>query len=181
MEYNYRDDPILGSALAFWAGKRAGRAMPCKRDIDPVELPPKVLPNLQLIEVIAGGARFRYRLIGTALAEAYGRDFSGQHPDELFSDDRLNFVQRIYRTVCEFKTPIFSRNKYHTPKDIDLFASRIYLPLSEDGVDVQHILGVLRFEFAASFDSGMWGDDAKLDPEWHYTETIAVDNRELAS
>jgi hypothetical protein len=67
--------------------------MPCKRDIDPIELPPKILPNLQLIEVIDRGVRFRYRLIGTALAEAYGRDFSGRYPDELFPDDRLNFVQ----------------------------------------------------------------------------------------
>jgi hypothetical protein len=173
MDYNFRDDPILGSAFAFWMEKRAGRLMPCKRDIDPVEIPPKILPNLQIIDVIDGGARFRYRLIGTALAEAYGRDFSGQHPDEMFPKDRLRYIVGIYHTICRTKAPLFSRNKYLTTKNIDLIASRIYMPLSEDGVNVHHILGVLRFEFSAALDSGMWGDEAQIDPEW-YSETIFV-------
>jgi len=180
MDYSYRDDPILGSALAFWLEKRAGRAMPCKRDIDPVEVPPRILPNLQIIDVINGGARFRYRLIGTALADAFGRDFSGRYPDEMFPDDRLAYILCIYRTVCRSKAPLFSRNKYHTTKNIDLVASRVYLPLSDDGVNVHHILGVLRFEFGAALDSGMWGEDAQIAPEWH-TETIAIGGPELVN
>jgi hypothetical protein len=181
MSYNYRDDPIVGCALAYWADKRGRRSMPCKRDIDPTEMPRKILPNLQLIDVIDGGARFRYRLIGTAVVDAYGHDFSGKYPDEMFPDDRLNFIQGIYRTVCTSKVPLFSRNKYHTPKNIDLFATRIYMPLSDDGVNVHHILGVLRFEYDALFDSGVWGKDAKLDPSWHYTEVIEIGSGEFAS
>jgi hypothetical protein len=177
MAYNYRDDPILGPTLAHWLAKRGERAMPRRSEIDPTEIPPKVLPNLQIIDVIDGGARFRYRLVGTALVEAYGRDFSGRIADELFPDDRLSFVQGIYRTVCTSKLPFFSRNKYHTPKDIDLFSLRIYMPLSDDGAAVTHILGVMRFEYGALLDSGVWGDKAKLDPEWHYTETIELENR----
>jgi hypothetical protein len=174
MAYNYRDDPLLGIALSYWIDKRDDRLMPSRRDIDPVELPAKVLPNLQIIEVIGGGARFRYRLIGTALVEAYGMDFSGRIADELFPDDRLNFVQGIYRTVCTTKVPLFSRNKYHTPKDIDLFSSRIYMPLSDDGANVHHILGVMRFEYGAMLEDGLWGQRAILDPSWHYTESIEV-------
>ena len=175
MGYNYRDDPILGGALAYWIGKRGNRAMPRKADIDPTEIPRKILPNLQIIEVIDGGARFRYRLIGTALVEAWGRDFSGRIVDELFPDDRLNFVQRIYRKVCSGKTPLFTRNRYHTTKNIDLFALRIYMPLSEDGENVHHILGAMQFEYPGQFDRGTWGDSAKLDPEWHYIETIELE------
>lgn len=133
-----------------------------------------MLPNLQIIEVIDGGARFRYRLIGTALVEAYGKDFSGRIVDELFPDDRLNFVQSLYRSVCASKAPIFSRNKYHTPRDADLFSMRIYMPLSEDGVAVQHILGVMRFEYGAVFDEGLW--DMQAMPEWHHTEAVDIDS-----
>ena len=175
MAYNYRDDPVLGPALEYWASKRWGRSMPRKRDIDPIEIPPKVLPNLQLIEVIDGGARFRYRLIGTALVEAYGMDFSGRIADELFPDDRLNFVQGIYRSVCASKAPLFSRNKYHTPRNVDLFSMRVYMPLSEDGVEVHHILGAMRFEYGAAFDNGVWGLQSTLDPEWHHTEAVDLD------
>ncbi|HXC28690.1 MAG TPA: PAS domain-containing protein [Stellaceae bacterium] len=173
MTYNYRDDPVLGPALSYWTGKRSGRSMPRKRDIDPIEIPPKILPNLQIIDAIDGGARFRYRLIGTALVEAYGRDFSGRIVDELFPDGRLDFVQSLYRSVCTSKAPIFSRNKYHTPRDVDLFSMRIYMPLSEDGVAVQHILGVMRFEYGAVFDEGLW--DMQATPEWHHTEAVDVD------
>lgn len=172
MAYNYRDDPILGPALSYWMGKRSGRAMPRKRDIDPTEMPSKILPNLQVIEVIDGGARFRYRLVGTALVEAYGRDFSGKIADELFPDDRLNFVQGIYRRVFASQAPVFSRNKYHTPRNIDLFSMRMYLPLSDDDSAVHHILGAMRFEYNAAFDPGVWGLQSTLDPEWHYIEAI---------
>jgi hypothetical protein len=175
MAYDYCDDPILGPTLAYWLAKRRNRAMPRRAEIDPTEIPRKVLPNLQIIEVLDGGARFRYRLVGTALVEAYGRDFTGRIADELFPDDRLNFVQSIYRTVCDSKLPFFSRNKYHTPKDLELFSLRIHMPLSDDGMTVSHILGVMRFEYGAQLDSGVWGDKAQLDPEWHYTETIDIE------
>lgn len=173
MSYDYRDDPILGPALSYWMSKRGERSMPRKRDIDPIEIPPKILPNLQIIEVINGGARFRYRLIGTALVDAYGKDFSGRIVDELFPDDRLDFVQGLYRSVCTSKAPIFSRNKYHTPRDVDLFSMRIYMPLSEDDLAVQNILGVMHFEYGAASDEGLW--EMQAVPEWHHTEAIDVD------
>jgi hypothetical protein len=174
MVYNYRDDPILGPALAYWTRKRGSRAMPGRRDIDPTEIPPRILPNLQLIDVLNGGARFRYRLVGTALVDAYGRDFTGAYPDELFPDDRLKFIQGIYQTVCRSKAPLFTHNKYHTPKNVDLLALRVYLPLSDDDTEVHHILGTLRFEYDLGLGCGSWGDGAKIDPSAQYIETIDI-------
>jgi hypothetical protein len=175
MIYNYRDDPILGPALNYWTQKRGARSMPARRQIDPVELPPKLLPNLQIIEVIDGGARFRYRLVGTASVDAFGSDYTGRYPDEMFSDDRLNFIQSIYRAVYTTKTPLFSLNRYHTTKNVDLFAYRIYMPLSEDGIEVKYILGVLRCEAGAVADAG-WREGAKLDPSDQHTESIDVNH-----
>ena len=176
MTYNYRDDPILGPALAYWNQKRGARSMPSKQDIDPTEIPPKILPYLQMLDVIDGGARFRYRLVGTASAEAYGMDYTGKIADEIFPDDRLRLVHALYRTVVDTRLPLFSRNRYHTAKNIDLFIHRIYLPLSNDDTDTHHILGVLRFEYGGLLDNGVWGG-AKLDPSWQYTETIRRDGR----
>lgn len=174
MIYNYRDDPILGPTLAYWTQKRGSRSMPRKRDIDPVELPPKLLPNIQIIEVIDGGARFRYRLVGTASVDAFGSDYTGRYPDEMFSDDRLNFIQSLYRTVYTTKTPLFSLNRYHTTKNIDLFAYRIYMPLSEDGIEVSNILGILRYQSGVVANAG-WREGARLDPLGQHTESIEID------
>ncbi len=55
--------------------------MPRRRDIDPTEIP-RLLPNLQITELIDGGARIRYRLTGTAIVNAYGADLTGKYFQE---------------------------------------------------------------------------------------------------
>jgi len=147
-----------------------------KGDIDPVELPPKLLPNIQIIEAIDGAARFPYRLVGTASVDAFGSDYTGRYIDEMFSDDRLNFIRSIYCRVYETRRPLFSLNRYHATKNIDLFAYRIYMPLSEDGVEVGHILGILRFDSGIAADDG-WRAGAKLDPFGQHLESIEIDHR----
>jgi hypothetical protein len=175
MTYDYRNDPILGPAFTYWARKRGGRLMPRKCDIDPTELLPRLLPNLQIIEAIDGGARFRYRLVGTASVEAYGSDYTGCYPDEMFSDDRLNFIQNIYRSVCRLKRPLFTQNRYHTSKDVDVFANRIYMPLSTAGDAVDFIFGVLAFHTGGVVLAGAWREVARLDPFGQHIEPIDPD------
>lgn len=172
MTYDYRADAILGGTLAYWVRKRGARAMPCRRDIDPTEMKPTLLPHLQIIEVLDGGACFLYRLVGTAVVEAFGKDYTGSRPDEMFPSDRGIFIHGVYRSVCSGRQPLFSRNKYQTTKSVDIIANRIYLPLSGNGRDVDFILGVLTFEFGQGARGGSWGSDAKLDPSAQYIETI---------
>jgi len=171
MAYDYRDDPLLGPALAYWLRKRGPRILPCKGDIDPTEIPPAVLPHLQILDVVDDGARFRYRLIGTALVQAYGRDYTGTYADELVSSERARFIQSVYRAVCERKTPVFSHNRYHTARGRDLIANRIYMPLTGDGVAVHYILGALNFTFGDSVHDGVWGG-ASLEPTEQYFEPV---------
>jgi len=166
VKYNYRADPILGGTLAYWQRKRAGRAMPTRRDIDPIEIP-KLLPHLQLIEVV--GERFRYRLIGTALAQAFGRDYTGAYPEEVSNAERAEAVCRIYRLVQEKRQPVFLRSSYVGAKNVDLMVNRLYLPLSDDGDTVNMILGCLTFEFLqpladawGSAERALFGSDVEM-------------------
>jgi hypothetical protein len=174
MVYDYRGDPILGPMLEYWTRKRGARSMPSKRDIDPTEIPPKLLPNLQILDVIDDGARFRFRLVGTASVQALGQDYTWKGPEELLSGDRLSLVLEIYRTVCTTKAPVFSRSRYYTTNDRDIFTNRIYLPLSDDGTNVHHILGVLEFESGLALDAGAWAA-SRLDPAKHSIVPIDVD------
>lgn len=174
MSYSYRDDPILGPALAYWLRKRGANAMPFKRDLDPTEISPKVLPHLQILDVIDAGKRFRYRLIGTALVDAYGKDYTGTHADELISGERLRFIHSVYQAVCTIKAPVFSHTCYHTVRQTDLIANRIYMPLSNDGVRVGYILGALSFTFGDGVHAGMWGS-GQLEPAGQYVEPVETD------
>jgi hypothetical protein len=148
--------------------------MPGRRDIDPIEIPRKTLPSLQIIDVIDGGARFRYRLIGTATVDAYGEDFTGRYPDEMFPPDLRDFIHGIYRRVCAWKAPLFLKNRYVTAKGYELGSKRIYMPLSNDNAGVTHIFGVLRFEYNASATADRWRDDARLVPASAHVERVEI-------
>jgi hypothetical protein len=173
MTYSYRDDPVLGSVLAFWVRKRGARSMPSKRDMDPMEIPPALLPNLQIIDVLDGGKSFRYRLVGTALVRAYGEDYTGKYSDKLLDPELRRAMHEMYEVVYKSKAPLFAHHKYKTSKDIDPVTDRIYMPLSDDGVDVHHIFGVFRLEFGVYAEGGVWGG-ARLDPTEQCVETIAT-------
>ena len=133
--------------------------MPSRRDVDPVEVR-SLLPNLQLIEMVDGG-RWRYRLIGTALVEAFGRDYTGQFPDELFDARRAASIIETHNAVRRARQPMFLRSRYITTKNVDLIANRLYLPLSNDDRDVNMILGALTFDFG-TIAWGAWGESARL-------------------
>jgi CheY-like chemotaxis protein len=155
----------LADALAYWQGKCAGRMMPQRRDIDPSELR-SLLPHIQLIEPIAaeGRLRFRYRLVGTAIVEAYGGELTGRYVDELISGERARFVHDYYGKVCEGRRPVFVRSRYLTRKSVDLTANRLLMPLSADGERVSLIFAALTFEFTRAMSGGDGiGKDAELD------------------
>ncbi len=136
--------------------------MPRRRDIEPTEIP-RLLPHLQLIEVAEGGARFRYRLTGTALVTAFGKEYTGSYLDELFTGEELAYARHVYSTVCARRQPVFLRNRYSTTRDVGMVANRLYLPLSDDGVSVNIILGALTFAWEPGAAIGVWAD-ARLDP-----------------
>ncbi|MGO8919805.1 MAG: PAS domain-containing protein [Stellaceae bacterium] len=168
--YDFRADRVLRLAFDYWQAKRAGRGMPQRRDIEPVELR-DVLPHLQITEAIGGGHRFRYRLIGTAIVEAFGAEFTGKYVDELVSGERDSFVHACYRAVCASRRPAFVRSKYVTTRNIDLTANRVLLPLSEDGEAVNQILGALTFEFTRPFRTGI-GHEAQIDLSASYVDLL---------
>ncbi|MGO8920731.1 MAG: PAS domain-containing protein [Stellaceae bacterium] len=63
------DNPRFQDLVAYWQKKRGGRALPLRKDIDPLELQPH-LGSLVIIECLPGLTNFRYRLFGTKVVAA---------------------------------------------------------------------------------------------------------------
>jgi len=168
--YDFRADPVLGAALDYWRLKRGVRCMPQRRDIEPAELR-EVLAHLQITEAIDGGSRFRYRLVGTAIVDAFGAEFTGKYVDELVSGERDCFVHACYRAVCASRRPAFVRSKYVSTRNVDLTANRVLLPLSQDASAVEQILGALTFEFSRPFPAGN-GHLAQIDLAQSYVDLL---------
>jgi hypothetical protein len=139
-------DPRLQDALAYWRRKAAGRPMPLRADIDPVDIP-HLLANVLLVEVRDGG-RFRYRLVGTENVRAYGFDATGRYLDEiLVGPEYKAHVLNLYTEVVRERRPLYSECLLLSPQqDIpERHIKVVFLPLSRDGEAVHLVLAVQVF------------------------------------
>ena len=96
------DVPRFQDLTAYWQRKRGGRALPLRKDIDPLELQAH-LGSLVIVECLPDLADFRYRLIGTSVVEAYGRDSTGKTVRELYETadpDYFACLMEAYRAVA---------------------------------------------------------------------------------
>jgi len=136
-------DPFLGTLLSYWEKKRGSRAMPRRRDIDPLELPPALWPHLELVERDAGG-RLRWRLIGTAVVDAMGLDATGRLLADVLAGEYLRFAERCHETVRTSRRPAYCRCRLRHGASGDIALHRLAVPLSEDDAVVSMILSALR-------------------------------------
>jgi len=174
MRYDFRNDAILGPAFAYWEAKCGGRAMPRRADIDPSEIT-RLLPYLQITEFVDGGARIRYRLVGTAIVTAYGAELTGKYFDEVFAGDRLRVVIDNYRVMCREKRPIFIGSRYVSRKDTELFCYRLLMPLSNDGTTINQVITAMSFKYpneASQIAGQGFGNDVDFDRGAGFREVI---------
>jgi hypothetical protein len=132
----------------YWVVKKRERPMPARADIDPAEIK-KLLPHLLLTDVVEGGKRFRYRLVGTSIAETFGGNISGHHVDEVMTGKYLNFIEGVYRDIVQQRKPIYSESMYNTGPTVGMKAERLMLPLSSDGEAVDMVLSLQTMSFAS--------------------------------
>ncbi len=151
------DNPTLAALWTYWRERRGGRRMPRRRDIDPVHIP-KLLPYLQLVERIEPERRFRYRLTGSAIVEAYGRELTGKFIDEVIPPERRRVAEGHYSLVFDTCRPIYVQNKYTSTKSVDIVATRIILPLSENDAAVSMLIMAQTFDYGSVLRGSLDGD-----------------------
>lgn len=98
------DDPDQKRLFAYWMRAAAGGSAPRRRDIDPPIDLPSFLPTTIMFNVErgdGGALSFRYRVLGTRLAEFAGRDLRGQTIEEAFGPEFAERDMAIYRQVVE--------------------------------------------------------------------------------
>ena len=135
---------VLKDLYRYWDGKRAGRAMPARSDIDPLEIP-QFLDSLLLFDVEADTGRFRARLAGTKIVDFYGADYTGEYLDEIEFGDRRDDILRAYRTCLETKRPSAQEHMFWNIRGFHFKVERILLPLSDDQERVNMVLAGIAF------------------------------------
>lgn len=137
-----------GAALlnGYWDAKRGNRAMPRRADVDVLDLPAKLWPRLILLSVSYDPLRLYYRVVGTAVAEMVGVDWTGRYLDEL-TVSTPSVVAQNMETIEQGKPTRHVFNFCRVDPEIDeireLRFERVLFPLSDDGVHVTHLFGAV--------------------------------------
>lgn len=132
-------------ALDYWERLRGSRAFPARSDLDPMALRHH-LPSVFLVDAASDGS-FRYRVVGSLIAEYFGPGSPvGRTPEEVFGDQaevalaplRLVRDQRcLYMHASSARYIRHHRNYVHY--------SMLLLPLGKRDAWVDKIVGVVTF------------------------------------
>jgi hypothetical protein len=117
-----------------------GGALPGRRHLDPIDIP-ELLPNIWMIDVQRPPLRFRFRLVGTEIVKFTGRDVTGRWLDEIYPDYEKTDAFRMHRDCAESGRPGYRKSGVlSNPGRNYVEAERLYLPLAEDGQEVDIVL-----------------------------------------
>lgn len=124
----------------YWNELNAPGRIPSRAQLDPTQITP-VLPWTFLIDTTVPD-EFRYRLVGTRIVAEMGYDMTGQLVSRAYAGPDWTDVVRDYRWVVRQRRPCLTRNSIILPATGMSYAySRLLLPLSGDGRDVDMLLG----------------------------------------
>jgi len=125
---------------AYWLEKRGARPMPRRSDLDPTEIPPRLLPGITLVDVVPDHRRYVYRLVGTMEAEVRGYDPTGRSVAEAFFGENLEDATECYDRVVATRAALLDPVPFLERRRGYKGAESLFLPLSHDGAAVSMIL-----------------------------------------
>ena len=138
----------------YWLTKKGVAIAPPRAAIAPEEMV-RWLPWLALLDVIGEQPRFRVRLFGTGLVNAYGQEITGKWMDECDLNWVTDKLLEQMTTVVRERKPNVLRARYVKVSDRRyLDYERIALPLSADGDTINMILCAYHVDHAHELGQG---------------------------
>jgi hypothetical protein len=126
--------------FGYWLTKRGSRPMPSRSDLDPTEIPPRLLPGVTLVDVVPDHRRYVYRLVGTMEAEVRGYDPTGKSVGEAYFGENAEDATECYDLVVDTRAPVLDPLPFLERRRGYRGAESLFLPLSNDGFVVNMIL-----------------------------------------
>lgn len=136
----------LRALYAYWAGKRNGRALPDRADIDPIEMK-SWLGNLMLVERKDDGD-YLYRLYGSTFVNQFKVDMTGKRVNQLPAQ-QAELLRSEYDAVVHSGIPMSRRYTAtfdYTSRDkrstwqVERSWERLSLPLTAGSEEVRMLL-----------------------------------------
>lgn len=151
--YSYTTNPDIGDQpkfvqlKAYWDARRGPARMPSRSQIDPLDLAGH-LGSLILAEPLPGRQDVRFRLVGTHIVEACGRDSTGRLLSEvaaMMDADYHRCLAGAYRAVLAQGVIARGQGSLGVRNYDWKFADVLLLPLDAGDGSVGMILGEILF------------------------------------
>lgn len=136
--------PAIAAGLRYWQSKVVATALPSRAQLDPLEMR-HFLAKILIIDVESPDD-YTFRLCGTEISGANGRDLTGQRADTVSLGASAPHFIDAYRRTVRARAPMFFQGKiWWQDRDYIPF-EQVILPLSSDGNHVDKLLCVVDFD-----------------------------------
>lgn len=144
MDFNgfLSERPLL-EVLSYWLSIRMAGGVPRKSDLDPLHMPQHVLPGLFLFRKTEDD-RFLCKLMGTGACDAFGRDPTGRHLDEIIPLSDYSSRKDLFKTALVSGMPVGYKSVMGIAGRGGYAYRILLLPLQKDRVP-DHVLGMIVF------------------------------------
>jgi hypothetical protein len=133
-------DSGIGSIIDYWRSIAPVDGLPGRQHFDPTDIP-RLLQDIWLIDVSRDPLDFSFRLVGTAIADFFGKDPTGRRLEDTFPDFTDGVAYRDLADVANFAKVRFRRGEPTlAPGSKIERLERVYLPMARNGKDVDMIL-----------------------------------------
>lgn len=135
--------PDLKALVDYWTSKRGDRIMPLRADIKPVEIKP-LLPDIMIWSAVDP---FHVRLVGDHIVAFVGRNHTGRPATDSMPPHAAASLLDVLNQVVTSKAPRFRLGKaFWMPEKAYRDFEACFLPLSDDGTNVDTILSGIKFD-----------------------------------
>jgi hypothetical protein len=124
----------------------AGGAMPRYADFRPADVS-WILGKLYIMDVIDGGADYRFRLLGAALAGLHGCDHTGRLLSEVEYPGLKNALVPELETVRALRKPLYFRGRVVWQSGESFAAEKLLVPMSGADGELAVVLGAVHYEY----------------------------------
>ncbi len=142
--------PALQEVASHWNSARAGRAMPGWRDIDATA----IAPHLHMVwawRYDRATGIFIGRLAGETIAQVFGRPVRGVRLEEFFAGRNPEVVAGDFVRIVTGPALMHCVGTARPPLRHDRANERIALPLADDGVHADGLIGATIYDLYGSW------------------------------
>lgn len=133
-DFNQGQFPELVDAVAYWKSVSGQNEFPAWKEIDLMQFPANLVPQVCVVDVDSDPQDFRYRFWGTAITNMHKMDFTGQSIREVPPKVYADVLFQQYARTVERRVPTGFINRFTNETGGVSQYAVVRMPLGENNV-----------------------------------------------